>query len=144
MSEITPTPEELVEEISLEVEDASVIPVPIDPTLSIQGEAADAKATGDAIDAVFSGAKVNDKSFSNKAVTIYAGDIKMSSEEGASTILEAVEGASGRDASEIMYDSDQLITVKGALDDIYTVLDSELSEDEIDEIFEEVFEGSEE
>lgn len=143
MSEVTPTPEELVEEISLSVDDASVIPVPIDPTLSNEGEAADAKATGDAIDAVFSGAKVNGKSFTDKTVTIYAGDIKMSSSAGASTIAETIENISDKDASEIMYDSTNLVTIKAAIDGIKDEIDSELTTAEIDAIFDEVFGGDE-
>lgn len=141
MSEVTPTPEELVEDISLTVDDASVIPVPIDPTLSHEGEAADAKATGDAIDAVFSGAQVNGKTYTDKAVTLYATDIAMSSEEGAQTIAETVEGISDKDASEIMYDTDNLVTIKDAIDGIKTEIDTELTTEEIDDLFDEVFEG---
>lgn len=138
MSEVTP--QELVEEIEYEVEDAEVIPQPIDPTLSIAGEAADAKATGDAIAAVFNGATVNEKSFTNKAVTLYGSDIKVSSAEGAQTISEALSSAASQTADDIVYDSTNLVTVKGALDDLYETLDSELTEAQIDAIFDEVFE----
>ena len=143
MSELTPTPEELVEEISLTVDDATVIPNPIDPTLSHEGEAADAKATGDAIAAVIDALKVNGKaataSGGYKIITIYAGDILMSSETGAQTIAEAFASVGDKDASEIMYDPTNLVSIKTAIDGIKTDIDTELSEAEIDEIFDEVF-----
>ena len=139
MSEINPS--DLVEEITLTVDDASVIPTPIDPTLTQEGEAADAKATGDAITAVFSGAKVNGKSFTDKAVTVYAGDILMSDETGADTLAEAVENLGNRDASSVVYDAENLVSVKDALDEIYTTIDTELTESEIDDLFDEVFGG---
>lgn len=143
MSEINQTPEELTEEISYEVEDANVIPTPIDPTLTHQGESADAYATGQAIANVFNGATVNNKQAVNKAFTIYADDILVSDEQGAQTIAQALENVSDKDASQIMYDSTELVSVKDALDGIYTDLDSELTEEEIDDIFEEVFGGEE-
>lgn len=145
MSENTnPTAESLVRNVTFSVERSSVVPMPIDPTLSNEGEAADAKATGDAIDAVFSGAKVNGKSFVDKEATIYAGDVLMSDEEGAQTIKAAVEGISDKDASEIMYDPDNLVTIKGAIDGIKTEIDTELTSEEIDAIFDEVFEEDDE
>lgn len=144
MSENTPTPEELVEEIDMTVDDATVIPVPIDPTLSNEGEAADAKATGDAIAAVFSGAKVNNKNFVSKAVTLYATDITMSNAAGAQTVAEAIGSIGDKDASDIMYDAENLVTVADALDDIQTEMETGLTDEEIDDIFDEVFEGDDE
>jgi hypothetical protein len=141
MSEITPN--ELVENITLTVDDAEVIPVPVDPTLSVQGEAADAKATGDAIAAVFTGATVNGKSFVNKAVTVYAGDILMSNETGAQTVKATIEAITDKDASQIMYDTVNLVSVKSAIDGIKTEIDTELSTDAIDDIFAEVFSDEE-
>ena len=151
MSEINnPTPEELVREVHFTIERdsptvgfsaqrATVIPVPIDPTLTIQGEAADAKATGDAIANVWDGATVNGKAPVNKAFTVYASDMLMSSASGAQTIDQAIEAVAGRTANDIVYDAENLTTVKGAIDGIKTDMDSEISEAEIDEIFDEVF-----
>ena len=141
MSEVTP--QELVEEITRTVEEAEVIPTPVDPTLKIAGEAADAKATGDAIAASVGKLVVNGKSPSSNVVNLYAGDIHMSDEEGAQTIAAAVEAAADKDASDILYDADNLVTIKAALDDVYDTLDSELTEAEIDTIFESVFGGGE-
>lgn len=144
MSEVNATPEQLIKRVSIGVRSSSVIPMPIDPTLSNEGEAADAKATGDAIAAVIGELRVNEKAPVNKKITLYATDIVMSSEEGAQTIAEAVEAAGDKDAADIMYDAENLVTVADALDAINTTLDSELTEEQIDEIFEDVFGEDEE
>lgn len=141
MSELTPTPEELVEEVTFTVDEAQIVPMPIDPTLSHEGEAADAAAVGTAIAGVFGGATVNGKGFVNKAVTVYGADIKMSAAEGAQSIVEAFESIQDKDASEIMYDTENLVTVKDALDGIAEDLESEISTEEIDAILDEVFGG---
>ena len=155
MSEVNnPTPEELVRTVHFNIERATptvrfsahratVIPVPIDPTLSIQGEAADAKATGDAIANVWDGATINGKAPVGKAFTVYASDTLMNSETGAQTIDQAIEAVAGRTANDIVYDAENLTTVKGAIDGIKEEIDSEISEAEIDEIFDEVFGGDE-
>ena len=143
MSEVTPTPEELIEEISFTVDDASVVPMPIDPTLQNEGEAADAKATGEAIAGVINNLRVNGKAPVDNAVTLFASDIALSSEEGSPTVLERLEDISDRGADDISYDADNQVTVKGALDDIYNTLDSELSQEQIDGIFDTVFGGDE-
>lgn len=141
MSELTPTPEELIEEVTFTVDEAQVVPMPIDPTLSHEGEAADAAAVGNAIAGVFVGATVNGKNIVNKAVTVYSADIKMSDAEGAQSIAEAFESIQDKDASEIMYDTENLVTVKDALDGIAEDLESEISTEEIDAILDEVFGG---
>ena len=139
MSETTPTPEELVEELDYEVEDAEVIPTPIDDTLTISGEAADAKATGDAIAAVLGNLRVNTKAPSSNAITLYASDIAVSDATGAQTIAEALEAVGDKTADDIMYDTVNLVSIKDALDAINTAIDTELSEAEIDAIFDSVF-----
>lgn len=139
MSELTPTPEELVEEIGFTVQDAEVIPTPVDPTLSHEGEAADAKATGDAIDAVLDDLQINAKRVVDKSITLYGTDIHVSNQEGAQTIAEALESVSSSTAADIMYDPENLVSVKDAIDGITEDLDTELSESEIDAIIDEVF-----
>lgn len=141
MSELTP--EELVEEVAAEVDEAPVIPAPVDPTLTISGEAADAKATGDAIAAVIGKLLLNGKSAVNNAIILYATDILMSSADGAITISAAVEAANDRDATTIMYDAGNLVTIKAKIDEMVETIDSELSNEDIDTIFESVFGGEE-
>jgi predicted amino acid-binding ACT domain protein len=51
MSELNNTPADGIPEVTFEVEVANVVQTPVDDTLSIPGMAADAKATGEAIDA---------------------------------------------------------------------------------------------
>ena len=54
MSELNNTPESIdegVPEVTFTLQVAETVQAPIDPTLSIEGQAADAKATGDAINA---------------------------------------------------------------------------------------------
>ena len=138
MSEVTPT--ELNEEFQMTVQDASVIPVPVDPTLSHQGEAADAYATGQAVAAASSGMSVNGKSFVNKAATVYAGDIKMSSDEAAQTVSEAIEAVNEKTADDIIFDTTELTTVKDAIDGISQEVDEPITDDELDEVIEDVFE----
>lgn len=51
MSETNNTPTDGIPEVTFEVEVANVVQTPVDDTLKIAGMAADAKATGEAIDA---------------------------------------------------------------------------------------------
>jgi len=140
MSEVNnATPEELVEDFTVEMEESAEVPSPIDPTLTHSGEAADAKATGDAIRAAVAKLVLNGKSPTDNVIIIYAGDIRMSDDDGAQTIAEAIEAAGDKDASGIMYDVENLVTVKDALDE----LDADMTAEEIDEIFETVFGGGE-
>lgn len=141
MSEVTP--ESLVETVNLTVENATVIPTPIDPTLSNAGEAADAAATGAAIANVIGNLRVNTKAPVSNAITLYATDIAVSSQAGAPTISEAIESIGDRDAGDIMFDAGNQVTVADAINSINTTLDSELTEGEIDAIFDEVFGGDE-
>lgn len=140
MSELN-NAEELVENVEIEVDDSPVVAMPIDPTLSISGEAADAKATGDAISGVISRLKVNEKSPVDNEITLYASDILMSDATGAQTIAQTINGIGDKDASEIMYDAENLVTIADALNGINETLDTELTEEQIDELFDEVFGG---
>ena len=141
MSETNPTPEELVETVTYDVQDASVIPTPIDPTLTIEGEAADAKATGDAINGVLGNLRVNTKAPVNNVLTLYGGDIYVSDAEGAQTITEAIEAANDKNATDIMYNTTDMVTVADALNSINTAMETSISEADIDTIVEEVFGG---
>ena len=100
MSEINNnnTAEELNEVVEEVVDDATVMTVPIDDTLSISGEAADAKAVGDALankigrGEALTRVTVNGvQSDSNGSVNITGADIPMSSASGAATVGAAMD-----------------------------------------------------
>lgn len=148
MSELNEvTPEEQVVDIDAEVDVDPVVdiestveaspttPNAIDNTLTQEGVAADAKATGDAIAAVFNGAKVNNKSFENKEVTLYAGDIAMSNEDGAQTVAAAVEAVGDRTAEDILFSSEGTDTTNGVVTEIWEAVANGCTNDEIDSIF---------
>ena len=115
----------LVRRVGFTVRRANVIPTPLDPTLSHEGEAADAAATGAAIAGVFNNLSLNGKSGS--VIVLYAGDIALSNELGAPTIAEAISGISDKDASEIMYDAEHLVTIADAIDEINEDIESEIN-----------------
>lgn len=100
MSEINnnSTAEELNEVVEEVVDDATVMTVPIDDTLSISGEAADAKAVGDALankigrGEALTRVTVNGvQSDSSGNVNITGADIPLSGASGAATIGAAMD-----------------------------------------------------
>lgn len=137
MSELNPTPEELVENIDMEVEDASVIPVPVDPTLSNEGEAADAAATGAAIAAIVAVKKVNSTSPDGTGnVLLYATAIPMSNAAGAQTVAEAMVSVQAQTGDVIKYEEGEDDTIKAVVDEVITACTDGCTDDEIDGIFE--------
>ena len=149
-------PEELIEEVGYTVEDAEVIPSPIDPTLSHAGEAADAKATGDAIKAVAVIVNGKSRDTSTGAITVYASDIPISGEEGAQTIDEAIDAANSRTGAEIALDgSEDSPTISEAyqgaaqyveqldtrLTEVEQSATDEMTAEEVDTIYDTIMEG---
>ena len=102
------TPGAGVEEIdAATIEDSPVVTVPIDDTLSVAGEAADAKATGDALalkadkSELQTAVKVNGQSADAQGLIIVTGaDTKMSSTD-TRTIKAAVDAVDGKTAADI-------------------------------------------
>ena len=137
MSENTnPTAEELVRNVTFSLQRSTVIPMPIDPTLSNEGEAADAKATGDAIAAIAAVKKVNNTSpDSSGNAMVYATNIPMSDAVGAQTVSEAILSAQAQMANTIRRTTDNDQTVEAALEAIEAVCTDGCTNDEIDGIF---------
>ena len=119
MSEIN-----LNEEVEEVVDDATVMTVPIDDTLSISGEAADAKAVGDALalkaDAsAINTIKVNEQSADNQGqILLYGGDIPMSDTD-ETTLKAAIEEEQGKTAGDIpMTSAEDSDTIADAIEDL--------------------------
>lgn len=144
MSENNSTPEELVEDIEYEVEDAEVVPAPIDPTLTHPGEAADAKATGDAIRNISSAVKVNNQAADNTGnITLLAGNIPMTEGTGAQTVAQAIEAAQAMTAGDILYAAEEEDTIADVVGGISSALESGCTDEEIDAIFDDLEEDEE-
>lgn len=101
---------------TVEFADAEVITVPIDDTLSNSGEAADAKAVGDALAlkadlSDIANIKVNAQAADNQGqIYIDGTDIPMS-ENDSTTLKAAIEVAAGRTAADIAMGSSDSTTV---------------------------------
>ena len=98
----------LNEGVEMVVEDAGVITTPIDDTLTVSGAAADAKAVGDALDLkadkseIQTQIKVNGQTADAQGlILVNAGHIPMSSESGAQTVAEAIDGMESQTAADI-------------------------------------------
>ena len=145
MSEINDqTIDDLNEDIEIEVEDEDYVPTPVDPTLQNEGEAADAKATGDAIAEVLNGLTVNGQSpNASKQVTVLAQHIKMDSSENAQTVVQAIEDANGRTADEIMYDAANLVSISDKIGEMDDDFEADFTEEEAGDLLDEVYGGDE-
>ena len=175
------------ENFTVDFDDAGVITIPIDATLSRSGEAADAKAVGDALagkadrtelqtritvnhqeaDAqgliillaahipVSSGQSAQSVAQALNALDEKTGaDIPVDDSQGAETIAQALDNAVARTAEEIPMSDEEETTVAeaiGAVDDkaddnaeaigdLQEAVEDELSDEDVDGIFSEVFE----
>ena len=129
-------PEELVEDVEYEVDDAEGIPFPIDPTLTIEGEAADAKATGDAIRGIASAVKVNNQTADNTGnITVLATQIAMDDSQGAQTVAQAIQAAQEMSAEDILFDPDEQATISEVVTEATDAITNGVTDEEIDAIF---------
>ena len=93
------------EEVTMVVEDASVITTPIDDTLTVSGDAADAKAVGDALAlkadiSQVTGVTVNGQSADSQgAIIVDASEINMASDNTTkvNAAIEAIDEKTGAD-----------------------------------------------
>ena len=104
--------ENLNEQVEVTVSDAEVITVPIDDTLSNSGEAADAKAVGDALalkadkTELQAAITVNGQSADNQgAIIVTANETKMSSSD-ATTVKAKIEAVDAKTAADIPVSSE--------------------------------------
>lgn len=135
MSEISA--ETLVKNVRFTLQRSNVIPVPVDPTLSNEGEAADAKATGDAIAAIQAVHDVNGfQPNESGSVTVYATGIPMTNAVGAQTVAEAVQATQAQTGDTIKMVSTDDDTIKDVTDSIITAVTNGVTDEEIDAIFE--------
>lgn len=110
-----------------EVNDAEVITVPIDDTLSVSGEAADAKAVGDALaekadkSELSTAVNVNGQSADAQGnILVYGNHIPMSNAQGAASVKAAIEEIQGWDAADLNVDdtAQSPVTVKAAIEEL--------------------------
>lgn len=143
MSEISA--ETLVKNVRFTLQRSNVIPVPVDPTLSNEGEAADAKATGDAIAAISAVQNVNGFTpDENGAVLVYATGIPMTNAPGSQTVVEAVQATQAQTGDTIKMVANDDETIKQVTDSIITAVTNGVTDEEIDAIFEDWEEDEEE
>ena len=123
MSEINNN-EDLDEVFEEEMDDADVITVPIDATLSNSGEAADAKAVGDALalkaDAsAINTIKVNEQSADNQGQILIDGTGIPMSDTDETTLTEAIQAEQGKTAGDIpLTSAEDSDTIADAIEDL--------------------------
>lgn len=123
MSENTENTNDLNDEVEVVVEDAQVITVPIDATLSNSGEAADAAAVGTALaekadrSELQTQVKVNGQSADNQGLIILlATHIPVSDAQNAQTVAQVLTALGMRTGADIKIDDSQNAeTIKEAL-----------------------------
>jgi hypothetical protein len=116
--------ENLNEQVNVTVDDATVVTVPIDETLSNSGEAADAKAVGDALALKADASSVvaitvNGQAADNQGhIIVDASEIDMSASD-STKVKDAVEAAAGRTGADIpMTSAAGAKKIKAAIEDV--------------------------
>ena len=103
------------EEVTMVVEDASVITTPIDDTLTVSGDAADAKAVGDALAlkadiSQVTGVTVNGQSADSQgAIIVDASEINMASDD-TTKVNAAIEAIGEKTGADIPIDGEESAT----------------------------------
>lgn len=100
--------------INVQVEDSSIITVPIDTTLSIAGQAADAAAVGEALagkadaDSTLSKITINGQESDAQGVIILTAEhVPMNDSTGARSVGAVLEGLTGLTAQTLKMDSSE-------------------------------------
>ena len=112
MSEINNTSNDMNEEFSIQMEDSTVITVPIDDSLTREGEAADAKAVGDALalkadaDSV-NNIDVNGEEADNQGHIILTAEHVPMSESDSTTVKAKIQAVDGKTGATIPLTAEQ-------------------------------------
>lgn len=130
-NELNEEQEDLNETFEEEMDDATVITVPIDDTLSNQGEAADAKAVGDALalkadrSELQTAITVNGQSADNQgSIIVHAGDITMGSSD-ATTVASRIGALETKTGAAIAVSTTDATTIAAKL----TAIDGKTADD---------------
>lgn len=118
MSEVN---ENLNEQVEEEIDDATVVTVPIDETLSRHGEAADAKAVGDALDLKADKSEISQSITVNGQSKDNQGNIQVNAEHvpyaTGKSVKQKLDDIDGKTAEDIyMSDGDNPQTVAEAIE----------------------------
>lgn len=95
------TNENLNESFDLTMRDSDVITIPVDPTLTQEGYAADAKAVGNALEAVTRGIDVNNQQADLQGHIILTGEHVPMSGSDSITLKAAIEAEQGKTGANI-------------------------------------------
>ena len=118
------------------MDDATVITVPIDDTLSNSGEAADAAAVGAALAlkadlSQVTGISVNGENpDAQGAILLDASEIPMTDEAGADSVADAIDAAMERTAEDIAMGTEDETTIAEAIENTVKIISQELTEEE--------------
>ena len=129
MSEIN-----LNEEVTMVVEDATVITTPIDDTLTVSGDAADAKAVGDALalkadKSQLTNVTVNGQSPDQQGAILIDGTDIPANDTDEDTIAEALAALDGKTGADIAIDgesgSDTIANVVSGIQDVLDTFEAD-------------------
>ena len=119
---------DLNETVQFTVQESTTLSVPVDSTLSIEGQAADAAAVGRALatkqDAGSVVIKVNEQEQDNQGQIILRSDDIPIAESSPGSVLDALNILDAKNGSNILYNTGSTDTVKAKIDAAQTAADA--------------------